>query len=98
MQHDQTSHAQADTRDGHARLSERISLFPHDDGAVVFVNDTGMYLQVNAVGRTVLDGLMHGHSAADCITAIANEHQIDRHVVEHDVKQFLADLSRYVTL
>ena len=57
---------QADDTQTSISLRNQISLYPKEGGAIVFVNDTGEYLQVNEIGRIILDGLMCGNSIEDC--------------------------------
>ena len=82
---------QADDTQTSISLRNQISLYPKEGGAIVFVNDTGEYLQVNEIGRIILDGLM-------CTNKIAEEYQADRQIIARDADRFLADMGKHVRL
>lgn len=79
-------------------LKDQISLYPKEGGAIVFVNDTGEYLQVNEIGRIILDGLMCGKTIEDCTNKIAEEYQADGQIIARDADRFLADMGKHVRL
>ncbi|TPF87323.1 hypothetical protein BW13_00275 [Bifidobacterium sp. UTCIF-37] len=79
-------------------LKRQISLHPKEGGGIVFVNETGEYLQVNEIGQLILDGLMHGKTVVDCANAIAEEYQVDKQVIIQDVERFLIDMGKHVRL
>ncbi|KAA8817778.1 asparagine synthase [Bifidobacterium sp. DSM 109958] len=89
---------QTDNTMANTSLKDQISLYPKEGGAIVFVNDTGEYLQVNEIGRIILDGLMHGKTVEDCMNAIAEEYQTDRQIIVRDTERFLADIGKHVRL
>ena len=89
---------QADDTQTSISLRNQISLYPKEGGAIVFVNDTGEYLQVNEIGRIILDGLMCGTTIEDCTNKIAEESQADRQIIARDADRFLADMGKHVRL
>lgn len=89
---------QTDDTMANASLKDQISLYPKEGGAIVFVNDTGEYLQVNEIGRIILDGLMHGKTVEDCMNEIAEEYQADRQIIVRDTERFLAEMGKHVRL
>lgn len=89
---------QTDDTMANTSLKDQISLYPKEGGAIVFVNNTGEYLQVNEIGRIILDGLMHGKTVDDCTNEIAEEYQADRQIIVRDTERFLTDMGKHVRL
>lgn len=89
---------QTDDTRSNTNLKDQISLYPQAGGAIVFVNDTGEYLQVNEIGRIILDGLMQGKTIEDCANEIAEEYQTDRQIIVRNTERFLTDMGKHVRL
>ena len=90
-------HADQSTGINHT-LNEQISLYPKGDGAIIFVHATGDYLQVNEIGRIVLEGLLQGQSVRACVDLITPQYQAERQTIERDVEQFLTDMRKHIDL
>lgn len=63
------------------------------DGAGVLLDlRSSQYLSTNAVGTLILGLLQEDRSPSELMDAVADAYDVERHVVERDVEDFLAEL------
>src|SRR5262245_922745 len=71
-------------------LATRASI--HDDGVVFLHLETGILFQSNRVGARIWAGLERRENLQDIVIRISREYGVPAAHVEHDAKEFLAEL------
>jgi hypothetical protein len=63
------------------------------DGEIVMMNiETGMYVSMNATGKSVWDILENPASISDILTALTKEYEIDAETCQKDVTPFIEQM------
>jgi hypothetical protein len=62
------------------------------DGVILLDIDSGSILSANAIGARIWQRLLDGQSEPAIVDALAEEFQMPRAVVEHDVHEFVDSL------
>ena len=77
---------------GDLEISRATRASIHDDGVVFLHLDTGILFQSNRVGARIWAGLERRENLQDIVTRISREYGVAAIHVEHDAKEFLAEL------